>query len=79
VLQICTVGAWYSLTGADVRWSRQWHILVNECPVSKLYDGGLQRLHPADDVAVNRLEGMAMKAHVHKISLDWPSSVISGF
>jgi len=31
-------------------------------PVSKLHDGSLQRLHPAGDVAVNWLEGTAMKA-----------------
>jgi len=29
-----------------------------------LYDGGLQRLHSADDVAINRLEGTAIKALV---------------
>jgi len=29
---------------------------------SKLHDGGLQRLHFADDIALNWLEGMAMKA-----------------
>ena len=34
---------------------------VHKCPVSKLHDGGLQRLYCADDVAVNWLEGMAMK------------------
>jgi len=26
---------------------------VNECPVSELHDGGLQRLHSADAVAAN--------------------------
>jgi len=36
--------------------------IVNECRVSKLYDGGLQRLHSADDVAVNWLEGTTTKA-----------------
>ena len=36
--------------------------IVNECRVSKLYDGGLQQLHSADDVAVNWLEGRPTKA-----------------
>ena len=36
--------------------------MVNECPVSKLHDGGLQRLHSADDIAVNWLEETAKKA-----------------
>ena len=36
--------------------------LVNECTVSEFHDGGLQRVHYADYVAVNWLEGMAMKA-----------------
>jgi len=32
-------------------------LTVNEHPVSKLlHDGGLQRLHSADDVAINQLE-----------------------
>ena len=34
---------------------------VHEYPVSKLHDGGLQRLHCADNVAVNWLDGTAMK------------------
>jgi len=33
------------------------------CPVSKFDDGGVQRLHSADEAAVDWLEeGMAMKA-----------------
>ena len=32
--------------------------LVNESPGSKLYDGGLQRLHSSDDIAVKWLERM---------------------
>ena len=39
--------------------------IVNECPVSKLHDSGLQKLHSADVVVVNWLEGMAMKALNH--------------
>jgi len=31
-------------------------------PVSKLYDDGLQRLHSANDVAINLMEGTALKA-----------------
>ena len=38
--------------------------IVNECPVSKLHDGSLQRLHSADNIAVNCMEGTAMKALV---------------
>jgi len=38
--------------------------IVDECPVSKLHDGGLQRLHSANDVAVNWLQGTAMKVLV---------------
>ena len=33
--------------------------IVDECPGSKLHDGGLQRPHSADDVAVTWLEGTA--------------------
>jgi len=38
--------------------------IVNECPVSKHHDGGLQRLYSASGVAVNWLEGMLMKPFV---------------
>ena len=38
---------------------------VNECPASKLHDGGLQRLHYTDDVAINWLEGIALKHTPH--------------
>jgi len=38
------------------------HAAVNERPGSNLRDGGPQRLHSADGVAVNRLGGTAMKA-----------------
>jgi len=38
--------------------------MVNECPVSKPNDVGLQRLHSASDVAINWLERMAVKALV---------------
>jgi len=41
----------------------QFHIhVVNECPGSKLHDGGLQRLHSVNNIAVNWLEGMVVKA-----------------
>ena len=36
--------------------------IVNERPVSKLHGSGVQRLHSADDVAVNWLEGSATEA-----------------
>ena len=51
VLQIYT-------SGASDKYGRG---TVHKCPVSKLHDGGLQRLYCADDVAGNWLEGMAMK------------------
>jgi len=35
---------------------------ANKCPGSKLPDGGLERLYSTDDIAINWLEGMAMKA-----------------
>jgi len=35
---------------------------VNECSLTMLSDGGLQKLHLADDDAVNWLEQTAMKA-----------------
>jgi len=38
--------------------------IVNECLLTMLSDGDLQRLHLADDDAVNWLEQMAMKALV---------------
>jgi len=38
------------------------HAAVNERPGSNLRDGGPQRLHSADGIAVNRLGGTAMKA-----------------
>ena len=31
-------------------------------PVSRLYDDGLQRLHSTNDVAINLMEGTALKA-----------------
>ena len=34
---------------------------------SKLHDGDLQRLHSADEVAANWLDGMAMKALTRQI------------
>ena len=37
---------------------------VNECPLTILSDGGLQRLHLADDDAVNWLEQTVTKAFV---------------
>ena len=36
--------------------------IVNECPVTELFDGGLQRLHFSNADAVNCLELTAMKA-----------------
>jgi len=38
----------------------------HESPGSKLHDGGLQRLHSANDVAINWLEETAMKALIRE-------------
>jgi len=38
--------------------------IADECSASKLHDGSLQRLHSANDVAVNWLQGTAMKVLV---------------
>ena len=35
--------------------------IVNECPVCKLHDGGLQRLHSDKEVAVSWVEGKKVK------------------
>lgn len=38
----------------------------HESPESKLHDGDLQRLHSANDVAINWLEETAMKALIRE-------------
>jgi len=43
---------------------------VNECTLSMFFDGGLQKLPPADNDAVNWLERTAMKAFVKQD--EWP-------
>jgi len=52
--------------------------IVNEFPASKLHDGGLQRLHSTDDVAINWLEGIALKhtthTHTHTHTFNGPFS-----
>jgi len=39
-------------------------VTINKCPGSKLHDGGLQRLHSAEYIAINWLEETATKALV---------------
>jgi len=43
--------------------------IVNECPVCKLHDGGLQRLHSDKEVAVSWVEGKKSKGKVFPYSL----------
>jgi len=38
---------------------------MKTCAGSKLHDGGLKRLHLVDDVAINWLKGISMKAIVN--------------
>ena len=49
--QIYTSGTLQSLTSMNVGWHNV--MIVNECPLAMLFDGGLQRLHVADDDALN--------------------------
>jgi len=47
--------------------------IADECAVSKLHDGGLQRLHSADNVAVNWLERTVTKRKVKVAHTRLPS------
>jgi len=38
------------------------HIIVNECPLTMVFDSDLQRLYITDDNAINWLDQTAMKA-----------------
>ena len=42
---------------------KRWLLLLLCYHLYKLHDGGLQRLHWAQDVEINWLEGMAMNIH----------------
>jgi len=42
--------------------------IVNECPLTKLSDGGLERLHLADNDAINWLE-QTMNKNTRKLKI----------
>ena len=60
-IHCCKSTSLHPLTSVNVRWQRRCHIL-NECPLTMLSDGGLQKLCIANDDAVNWLEWTEMKA-----------------
>jgi len=63
VLQICTSAVWRPLMSADVERSRHCH-MVNECPNTMLPGAVLQRLHCANNDAVNWLKQTSVEALV---------------
>ena len=59
-LTACTPGSAAGQTLGN-EYGKTLHSYWPVCPGRKLHNGGLQRLHSVDHVAVDLLEGMAMK------------------